>query len=126
LFWVVFLKQSLNRLRTASTNVSKSYGVSAKGFGGMPLTQKVSFKTVLQRGNRVQVSKLIRWQFKMGTKQVLKVAVNGCQRVERRIKLLRKKGQRRTHNLPKLNANCCRGRKQNLTRYVMEVTLEPT
>ena len=42
----------------------------------MVLTQKVSFKTVLQRGNRVQVPKLVRWQFKMETNQVLKVGVN--------------------------------------------------
>jgi bifunctional DNA-binding transcriptional regulator/antitoxin component of YhaV-PrlF toxin-antitoxin module len=42
----------------------------------MPLTQKVSFKTVLQRGSRVQVPKLVRWQFKMDAEQVLKVAVD--------------------------------------------------
>jgi hypothetical protein len=34
------------------------------------------FKTVLQKGNRVQVPKLVRWQFKMDTEQVLKIAVN--------------------------------------------------
>jgi hypothetical protein len=41
----------------------------------MPLTQKVKFKTLLQRGNRVQVPKLIHWQFKMETDQTLKVGV---------------------------------------------------
>ena len=41
----------------------------------MPLTQKVSFKTMLQKGNRVQVPKLVRWQLKMDTEQVLKVSV---------------------------------------------------
>ena len=41
----------------------------------MPLTQKVTFKTMLQRGNRVQVPKLVRWQFKMEPDQVLKVGV---------------------------------------------------
>jgi hypothetical protein len=36
----------------------------------MPLTENVSFKTVLQRGNRVQVPKLVRWRFKMDSEQV--------------------------------------------------------
>jgi len=41
----------------------------------MPLTQNVTFKTLLQKGNRVQVPKLIRWQFKMETDQTLKVGL---------------------------------------------------
>jgi hypothetical protein len=41
----------------------------------LPLTEVVSFKTLLQKGNRVQVPKLVRWQFKMETTQVLKVTV---------------------------------------------------
>jgi hypothetical protein len=41
----------------------------------LPLTEAVSFKTLLQKGNRVQVPKLVRWQFKMETTQVLKVTV---------------------------------------------------
>ena len=75
LFRVVFLKQSLRSLQTASTNVPKSHGASAKGLGNMPLTQKVSFKTMLQKGNRVQLPKLIRWKFKLETSQILKVTV---------------------------------------------------
>jgi len=31
----------------------------------LPLTEKVKFKTLLQHGNRIQVPKLVRWQFKM-------------------------------------------------------------
>ena len=42
----------------------------------MPLTEPVNFKTMLQKGNCVQVPKLVRWQFKMDTEQVLKVTVN--------------------------------------------------
>lgn len=41
----------------------------------MPLTEKVRFVTRLQKGNRIQVPKLIRWQFKMGSEQVLKVSL---------------------------------------------------
>ena len=41
----------------------------------MPLTRRVSFKVPLQKGNRVQIPKLIRWQFKMEPGQVLRVTV---------------------------------------------------
>jgi len=37
----------------------------------MPLTEKVTFKTLLQKGNRLQVPELIRWQFKMESNQIL-------------------------------------------------------
>ena len=40
-----------------------------------PLTEAVEFKTVLQKGNRVQPPKLIRWKFKLETDQILKVTV---------------------------------------------------
>jgi len=41
----------------------------------MSLTEPVSFNTVLQKGNPVQVPRLIRWQFKMEPQQVLKAKV---------------------------------------------------
>ena len=41
----------------------------------MPLTERVDFKAVLQKGNRVQLPKLVRWRFKLETSQVLKVTV---------------------------------------------------
>jgi hypothetical protein len=43
---------------------------------GLPLTKPVRFKTLLQKGNRVQVPKLVRWKFKMETAQVLEVTVS--------------------------------------------------
>ena len=42
---------------------------------GLPLSGVVRFKTVLQRGNRVQVPRLVRWQFKLEPTQVLKATV---------------------------------------------------
>lgn len=42
----------------------------------MPLTTRVSFRAVLEKGNRLQVPKLIRWQFKMELNQVLSVRVS--------------------------------------------------
>jgi bifunctional DNA-binding transcriptional regulator/antitoxin component of YhaV-PrlF toxin-antitoxin module len=79
----------------------------------MPLTQKVSFKTVLQRGNRVQVPKLVRWQFKMDTEQVLKVAVNAVKVWSGGQFFYAKMGKDGRISLPKLQRELLRGRKQN-------------
>jgi hypothetical protein len=42
---------------------------------GLPLTRTVEFRAVLQRGNRVQVPKLVRWEFKLEPSQVLRIRV---------------------------------------------------
>jgi hypothetical protein len=42
---------------------------------GLPLTKAVSFEVRLQKGNRFQVPRLVRWEFKMESKQVLKILV---------------------------------------------------
>ena len=42
----------------------------------MPLTEKISFQAMLQRGNRVQVPRVVRWHFKLESDQVLKVTVS--------------------------------------------------
>jgi hypothetical protein len=125
LFWVAFLKQTLKSSQAASFSVPKSQGMSGKGFGGMPLIQKVSFKTVLQRGNRVQVPKLVRWQFKMDTEQVLKVAVNAVNVWSGGQTFYTKMGKDGRITLPKLQRELLRGKERDLTGYVMEVTLEP-
>ena len=39
----------------------------------MPLTRKVTFRRMLQRGCRVQIPKMIRWEFKLEPGQVFKV-----------------------------------------------------
>jgi hypothetical protein len=43
----------------------------------VPLTEKVDFEAALQRGNQVQVSRIVRWRFKLESSQVLKVTVMG-------------------------------------------------
>ena len=44
----------------------------------MPLTERVDFKAVLQKGNRVQVPKLLRWRFKLEASQALKATVTAA------------------------------------------------
>jgi hypothetical protein len=41
----------------------------------LPLTERVEFKAVLQKGNRFQVPKIVRWRYKLECAQVLKVSI---------------------------------------------------
>ncbi len=91
----------------------------------MPLTQKVSFKTVLQKGNRVQVPKVVRWQFKMESEQVLKVTVNALNVWSGWETFYARMGKDGRITLPKLTRELLQDREQSLTGYVMEVVLEP-
>jgi hypothetical protein len=45
----------------------------------MPLTQKVSFITMLKKENRIPVPGLVRWQYKLEPDQVLHVGINGLE-----------------------------------------------
>ena len=94
----------------------------------MPLTQKVTFKTMLQRGNRVQVPKLVRWQFKMDTEQVLKVAVDAVNVWSGWQFFYAKMGKDGRITLPKLTRELLRSERderQSLAGAVIEVQLEP-
>ena len=87
------MEQDLNRLLVASIRVGRrqwaSIGVSlcqihapanvglAESFGDLdfPLTRRVSFTTQLQSGPRIQVPKVVRWEFKLEPNQTLKVGL---------------------------------------------------
>ena len=91
----------------------------------MPLTQKVSFKTVLQKGNRVQVPKVVRWQFKMDSEQVLKVGLHAVNVWSGWETFYARMGRDGRITLPKLTRELLQDREQSLTGCVMEVVLEP-
>jgi len=93
----------------------------------MPLTQKVTFKTVLQKGNRVQVPRLIRWQFKMEADQTLNVGVS-CLSFWRPVQFFyAKMGKDGRIFIPELVLAFFQDEKrQSLAGSVFEVTLEPT
>jgi bifunctional DNA-binding transcriptional regulator/antitoxin component of YhaV-PrlF toxin-antitoxin module len=91
------------------------------------LTEAVSFKTRLQRGNRVQVPKLIRGQFKLEASQVLRVMV--CL-VDVRMSwetFYGKMDKSGRITIPKLALSLLQSRvdPQSLIGAVMEVSLEP-
>jgi hypothetical protein len=92
----------------------------------MPLTGTVSFQTALEKGNRLQIPKLIQWQFKMERSQVLRVGVYGqglwkgwqffYARMDKQGRIL----------IPKLTlAVMTREENPNLAGYAFEVTIEP-
>ncbi len=91
----------------------------------MPLTEKVTFTTMLQKANTVQVPKLIRLRFKVESDQALKVGVNflglhkGWQFFYAKV---RKDGR---VSVPKLILNLLEDEKTSLADYALEVMLEP-
>ena len=92
----------------------------------MPLTQKVNFKTKFQKGNRVQIPKLVRWRFKLETDQILKVTVSVFGVWGTPESYLSRMGKDGRILIPKLMLTLLKGDKPNLEGHVMEVTLEPT
>lgn len=90
----------------------------------MPLTEQVSFKAVLQKGNHVQVPKLIRWRFKLEPEQVLKVTVKTAV-YETEEFYSRLSGDGRLA-VPKLTLKLLQGEdEESLVGSVLEVELEP-
>jgi len=93
----------------------------------MPLTEPVSFKTVLQKGNRIQLPKLVRWKYKLEQDQVLKVSVRALNVFgwETFYARMDKSGR---ITIPKLTLSLLQSRardRQSLTGVVMEVDIEP-
>ena len=92
----------------------------------MPLTQKITLKTAIQQGNRVQIPKLVRSQFNIEPNQVLEVGVcavnpwGGWQYFYAKI------GKDGRIFIPKLTLSLMKKDKPSLTGYILEVTLQPT
>jgi hypothetical protein len=93
----------------------------------LPLTRAISFKTLLQKGNRVQVPKLLRWEFKMEPTQVLWVAV-GLLESWKKEGFYAKMGRDGRITVPWLVLDLLRKQIEeggSLTGQVLEVKIEP-
>lgn len=90
------------------------------------LTERVCFKGMLQKGNRLQVPKLVRWQFKMDSKQVLKVtlkAVGAFKGYQSFFAQMTKEGR---ITVPEIPLELLKpDTEDSLKQYIMEVTIEP-
>ena len=91
----------------------------------MTLTEKVTFKAFLQKGDRVQVPKLIRWQFKMESNQVLNVGVNDLNVQSGWQFFCAKMSNNGRVRVPKLILTLLGEENSDLTGHILEVTLEP-
>ena len=91
----------------------------------MPLNQKIPFKTAIQRGNRLQIPKSIRWQFKMEPDQLLKVGIKVLNQAGGWQFFYAKMAKDGRINITKLTTALLKGEKETLEGYILEVTLEP-
>ena len=91
----------------------------------MPLSQRVSFKTVLQKQNRLQVPKLVRWEYKLESSEVLKVTVTIVGFLGVRESFLAKMQKNGRIRIPDLTMALLKRDEPSLEGCVMEVTLEP-
>ena len=90
----------------------------------MPLTGRVSFKRPLEACNKVQVPKIIRWEFKLEPDQVLRVSLSGlgggCQLFYARM------GKDGRIFIPKAVLFAAHGKTENRAGCLLEIALEPT
>ena len=93
----------------------------------MPLTEPVTFKTKLQRHNRIVVPRLVRWRYKMEPGELLKVNVApyGSESYQEEVFLAKMASDGRL-TVPKLTLEVLKLREEkNLTGTILEVTISP-
>jgi hypothetical protein len=91
----------------------------------VPLAQRVTFQGALEKCNKVQIPKLIRWQFKLETDQVLKVGVrlqDSYGSLQFYYARMTKDGRIR---VPRLVLSILQDEKPIVAGCILEVTLEP-
>jgi bifunctional DNA-binding transcriptional regulator/antitoxin component of YhaV-PrlF toxin-antitoxin module len=95
---------------------------------GVPLTSVVVFKAVLQKGNRLQVPKLVRWKFKMEPGQVLRIGVDFGHSYGQREYFFGRMNRDGRITVPKVTLGLLQDRFEgkSLLGYVLEVRLEPS
>jgi len=91
----------------------------------MPLTEPVTFKTKLQKGNRIQVPELIRLQFKVETNQMLNVGVNDCDTQIGWQFFFTKMLKDGRIVIPLLTVRLLQSGQSPITGHILEVKLEP-
>jgi bifunctional DNA-binding transcriptional regulator/antitoxin component of YhaV-PrlF toxin-antitoxin module len=88
----------------------------------MPLDQQLTFKNTLEKCGKVQVPKIIRWQFKIEPDQILNVAINGRGGHEPFYAKMSKDGR---IYIPKTILFAAFARVDNLTGVLVEMTIKP-
>ncbi len=91
----------------------------------MPLTRHVSFETLIEQSNKVQIPKIIRWEFKLETNQTLKVSVSVPDLLTGHRSFFAKMMKDGRIRLPKIVFLSLKGSQPSLAGYIFEVSLEP-
>ena len=128
LIWLAFKKWGLRVFLYASLPVAHRLGTSGLGggvFSSCPLTEKVTFNKRLQRGNRVQIPKYVRWGYQLETTQILKATIQVVKlwSVTSQTFLTRPSKDGRI-TIPNLTMQLM-SPNQNLEGQIMQVTLQP-
>ena len=90
----------------------------------MPLTRPVTFKATLQEGNRIQIPRLIRWQYKLEPQQILKASVAvSCRFSWEQFHTHMTKDGRIV--VPKLILQLLQNANESLVGQILEIQLEP-
>ena len=90
----------------------------------MPLTGRVAFKRPLEGCSKVQVPKIIRWQFKLEPDQVLRVGIGGLGGGHEFF--YAKMGKDGRIFIPKAVLFAAHGKDESLAGHLVDITLEPT
>jgi hypothetical protein len=103
-----------------------SFGFVFGGVVWLPLSESVWFKVKLQVGNRFQVPRLVRWQFKLEPSQVLRVRVRVVGSVGLREDFLACMSRDGRVTIPRLIVELLTVEgEESLVGYAFEVALEP-
>jgi bifunctional DNA-binding transcriptional regulator/antitoxin component of YhaV-PrlF toxin-antitoxin module len=93
----------------------------------MPLTESITFKTKLQRHNRIVVPRHCRWRYKMEPGELLKVSAEPFNSESyQEEEFLAKMTSDGRLTIPKLTMEILKQREEkNLTGTLLEVTISP-
>jgi hypothetical protein len=91
----------------------------------MPLTRKVTFKGKLQKAGRVQIPKMIRWEFKIEADQVLKVGFSITNKFKGWQFFYAKIGKDGRIFIPETALAPWQNEKTSISGVIVEITLEP-
>ena len=116
-FWITSLK--------VTESQQKSQKVNKGDTSALPLTEKVAFKAMLQTGNRIQIPKIIRWQYKLEPNQTLKATVTITQLIKIQETFYTKITKDGRILIPKLILELIGKREIELTHHVLEISIEP-
>ncbi len=92
----------------------------------MVLTRRVTFRANLQKGDRVQIPKIIRWEFKLEQTQLLKVGFSVPNNFKGWQFFYAKMENAGRISIPETILSQWQEEKTNLPGNIVEITLEPT